>query len=101
MNEKGYPFEVGPNGLIYQFESISVNKKIKKAVLITPTSGDQELYNLALLDAVGKYEFSDQVESRNGDLKETLATVLQIIEHFLSQHPDAIVGFQGNDRRRH
>lgn len=32
MNEKSYPFEIGVDGLIYKFESVSANKKIVKTV---------------------------------------------------------------------
>ncbi|MHA4742295.1 DUF6934 family protein [Dyadobacter sp. MSC1_007] len=99
MNEKGYPFEAGSDGLIYKFESVSANKKIVKTVLLSSVSGNT-IYNLALLDPLGEGEYSDQVESRNGDLREVLATVFQIINDFLDKCPHAMVGFQGSDARR-
>jgi hypothetical protein len=99
MNQKGYPFEVGSDGLIYKFESISANKKIVKTVLLSNVDGST-VYNLALLDPVGEGGYSDKIESRNGDLREILATVFQIIDDFLTKYPDAMIGFQGSDARR-
>lgn len=99
MNKKGYPFEVGIDELIYKFESISANKKILKTVLLT-SAGAGNIYNLALLDPLGDGKFSDQIESRNGDLRVVLATVFQIVNDFLTKFPEAMVAFRGSDARR-
>lgn len=100
MNEKGYPFEIGSDGLIYQFESVSANKKIVKTVSFERL-GSTNIFNVALLDPIGNGKLSDQVESRNGDLQVVLATVFQIVYDFLTKYPDSIVGFRGSDARRH
>lgn len=100
MNEKGYPFEIGVDGLIYKFESVSANKKIVKTVSFERL-GKGSIFNLALLDPLENGELSDQVESRNGDLQVMLTTVFQIVCDFLTKSPDAIVGFRGSDARRH
>lgn len=100
MNEKGYPFQVGRNGLIYQFESVSENKTILKTVSFQQF-GDTGIFNVALLDPVENGKLSDQIESRNGDLQIVLTTVFQIVCDFLDQFPDFAVGFRGSDARRH
>jgi hypothetical protein len=101
MNEASYPFRLVRAPSVYEFESVSVNKKITKTVLIEQSRSGNDIYNLALMDAIGKGKFSDQVESRNGDLRAVLATVFLIVNHFLDRHPGTIVGFRGNDARRH
>ncbi|GGM79880.1 hypothetical protein GCM10010967_09590 [Dyadobacter beijingensis] len=98
MDERGYPFEVIPDEHIYKFESVSANKKIHKAVLMTPTANEW-LFNLALVD-VDEDRLRDDVESNNGDMPVILATVFQIVDHFLKIRPECIVMFRGNDSRR-
>lgn len=98
MKENNYPFALEESA--YRFESVSVNKKVRKAVLFTRSLNDS-LFNLALMDVTNDGQLSDEVESRNGDVREVLATVFQIIDHFLVRNPDIIVGFYGNDDRRH
>ena len=100
MDEKAYPFEVGVDGHIYKFESVSANKKIVKTVSFDPL-GDTNIFNLALLDPVENGKLSDQIESRNGDLPIVLATVFQIVCDFFDHFPDSAVGFRGSDSRRH
>ena len=98
MKQSNYPFAFEESA--YRFESVSVNKRIRKAVLLTRSLNDS-LFNLALMDVTNEGHLSDEVESRNGDVREVLATVFQIIDHFLMRNPDIIVGFSGNDDRRH
>ncbi|PSL28644.1 DUF6934 family protein [Dyadobacter jiangsuensis] len=100
MDERGYPFEIGVDRLIYKFESVSENKTILKTVSFERIA-DTNIFNLALLDPVENGELSDQIESRNGDLQLVLATVFQIVCDFLNRFPDSIVSFRGSDARRH
>lgn len=101
MKEKAYPFKLVQENALYEFTSISENKKIEKAVLLERSRTSNRLFNLALMDADEDGEFSDEVESRNGDLRMVLATIFQVINHFLDRHPRELVGFRGNDERRH
>nr|WP_295934770.1 hypothetical protein [uncultured Dyadobacter sp.] len=100
MNEKGYPFSTLANGSVYTFESIGQNKTIQKLVLITPTRYDK-LFNVALLDVLNDGETSDEIESKNGDMVEVLATVFSILKDFLDENPDTTLVFRGSDQRRH
>ena len=99
MDEKTYPFTLVPGELIYEFESVSSNKTIQKAVLFTPTE-NKKVFNLALVDIQEDGLFSDQVESNNGDLYTVLATIFAVVDDFLEKRPDCTVGFRGNDQRR-
>lgn len=98
MKEKSYPFAFEES--TYRFDSVSVNKKIRKSVFLT-RSMNANLFNLALMDETTDGQLSDAVESRNGDVREILATVYQIVDHFLLRNPEIVVGFYGNDHRRH
>ncbi|SDE98510.1 hypothetical protein SAMN04487996_108124 [Dyadobacter soli] len=100
MGEGSYPFEISVDGLIYKFESISTKRTIVKTVSFERI-GNSNVFNVALLGPLANGAFSDQVESRNGDLQTVLATVFQIICDFLNQFPDSIVSFRGSDTRRH
>ncbi|MET7254283.1 DUF6934 family protein [Dyadobacter fermentans] len=97
MKEKNYPFALEES--VYRFESVSIVKKIRKAVLLARSLNDN-LFNLALMDVTDDGQLCDDVESRNGDVREVLATVFQIVDHFLVRNPEIIVGFYGNDDRR-
>lgn len=101
MKEKAYAFLLMQEQALYEFTSVSSNKKIVKAVLLESSKTADKLFNLALMDADDEGLLSDEVESRNGDLRKVLATVFQIIRHFLDRHPKAIISFRGNDERRH
>ncbi|SEI43663.1 hypothetical protein SAMN05216327_101554 [Dyadobacter sp. SG02] len=101
MKEQAYPFQLVQDQAFYEFTSVSANKKIEKAVLLEQSRTVDRLFNLALMDADDDGEFSDEVESRNGDLKMVLATIFRIVEHFLDRRSDVVVGFRGNDERRH
>lgn len=101
MKEKAYAFQLVQEQALYEFTSVSANKKIVKAVLLESSKTADKLFNLALMDANDEGVFSDEVESRNGDLKKVLATIFRIIRHFLDRHPNTFIGFRGNDERRH
>ncbi|TLV01083.1 DUF6934 family protein [Dyadobacter luticola] len=99
MQEISYPFALVRHELRYEFVSVSERRKITKVVLITK-SADDRIFNLALLDESENFELSDISESNNGDLKNVLATVFKIIDHFLNVHTTSVISFRGSDERR-
>jgi hypothetical protein len=102
MEEQKYPFSLIQRELRYEFWSRSEEKEIKKIVIFTEVSYDEDnFYNLALLDELSNGELSDISESRNNDMKTVLATVFGITNDFLTKNPNAIVAFKGSDYRRH
>ncbi len=99
MEEKYYQFEPPISEIRYNFKSISNEKEVSKRVLFT-TADYQNFYNLALVDVFEDGSISDITETRNKDMITVLATVIKIIEAFLSQYPEAFIIFQGSDKRR-
>lgn len=99
MEEKPYPFALVRTEFRYEFLSISSKKEVKKVVLISQTDY-LDIYNVALLDVLDNGETSDITETNNNDFKTVLATVIQIIDNFLSKYPKNYVIFKGSDERR-
>ena len=99
MEEQKYPFIIVSNETRYEFISTDGTKEIKKVVAITEVD-NSILYNLALLDELENGELSDISESRNKDMRMILATVFQIVNVYLEQHPNHLLIFKGSDERR-
>jgi hypothetical protein len=99
MNEPAYPFSSEPIDIQYNFESVSEQKTVHKTVRFTETSLSS-VFNLALLDVLADGQESDITVTNNDDLPTVLATVIQIIDHFLAKFPGTFVMFRGSDARR-
>lgn len=100
MDTKPYPFSAFNAEFRYEFVSISATKAVQKVVLFVGT-GASGTYNLALLDVLQDGSLCDVAETRNGDFKKVLATVIRIVHHFLERNPKCLVMFLGSDPRRH
>ncbi len=98
MDEKAYPFQQNRIDFRYTFVSTSVKKEVKKVVIFSEIQ--ENIYNLALLDELENGKLSDITESKNEDLSTIMATVIQIINDFLSKNPKYFVVFRGSDERR-
>lgn len=99
MNETNYPFRVNPIEIRYDFDSVSEEKTVKKTVIFSQLTTD--LFNVALLDVLEDGLLSDDlVVTNNQDLRTVLATVIRIIDSFLTDFPGKTVFFQGSDDRR-
>ena len=97
MDKDTYPVtEVQP--LIYSFVSVGPKGQIRKIIAYQSTGVPNE-YNLALLDETAA-GFSDLTVTANEDMERVLATVIQTIDLFFSQHPDATLFFTGSDKIR-
>jgi hypothetical protein len=99
MDKKAYPFKVLDNGFIFEFESISPLKIVKKVVEFSEFDVGN-LFNLALFDVSEDGKFSDISVSDNGDMENILSTVIQTIQVFLALHPKAKVLFMGSTKSR-
>jgi hypothetical protein len=99
MDENYYQYERPISEIRYNFKSVSYEKEVCKRVIFT-TSNYQNFYNLALVDVFEDGTVSDITETRNKDMITVLATVIKIIEEFLSQYPKSFIIFQGSDERR-
>lgn len=100
MNEEHHSFGLSRQEFRYEFVSIGKRKQITKIVLFTETHLDK-IYNLALFDCLEDGSVSAYVDSGNGDERLVFATIIKIIEHFLTIKPDCLIIFRGNDDRRH
>jgi hypothetical protein len=62
----------------------------------------KNIVNLGFGDLLPDGSFDDKANSNNGDMLKVLATVVYILKHYTSQHPEIMVFFTGstNDRTR-
>ncbi|MVM29852.1 hypothetical protein GO755_07400 [Spirosoma sp. HMF4905] len=97
MNEPSYPFLISNDALDYQFESVSEQRTINKAIQFTPFPDNAILYNLALGDLQPDGTLSDSVVSNNHDMNRVMATVFQALLTFFEHYPSKLVYFQGSD----
>lgn len=100
MHYPSYSFRQSEDSTQYFFESIGHKGIIQKSVAITATDLKQ-VYNLGL----GDYNpitgvIDDLSVSDNGDTAKILATIFQIANLFLIQHPDHFLLFAGNTPAR-
>ena len=99
MTEDSYPFQAKPLEMRYDFTSISDEKTVEKTVIFSQLTTD--LFNVALLDVLADGTLSDDlVVTNNQDLRTVMATVMRIIDDFLTRFPDRTVFFRGSDDRR-
>ena len=99
MDETPASFFAEPIDVRYTFDSVSEKRTVKKIVRLTETS-QPDIFNLALLDLLDDGSESDLSVTDNGDLLTVLATVMRIIDNFLTKFPQTIVTFRGSDDRR-
>lgn len=101
MNFPAYSFtrfQEVDEAIFYAFTSSSPEKAIQKLVIFTPIHENQ--YNVALVDLLTSGELSDTAVSSNQDMEQVLATVIQIILHFLRDRPATSVVFKGSTPSR-
>ena len=99
MTEDSYPFRIKAIDIRYEFTSISAEKSVPKAVVLSQITTD--IFNMALLDVLEDESLSDDlVVTNNQDLRTVMATVMRILDDFLNRFPDKTVFFQGSDDRR-
>ena len=99
MDETPYSFFAEPIEIRYDFDSVSDAKIVKKVVRLTETSLPN-VFNLALLDLLDDGSESDLSVTDNDDLRTVLATVMRIIDNFLTKFPEKAVTIRGSDARR-
>lgn len=99
MDETPYSFFAEPIEVRYDFDSVSGAKLVKKVVRLTETNLP-DVFNLALLDLLDDGSESDLSVTNNDDLRTVLATVMRIVDNFLTKFLQKIVTFAGSDERR-
>ena len=100
MNQESYPFNFIDQVFVFEFESISPNKTIKKLVEISLVDFEYQVFNLALLDVLPGNTLSDLTVSNNSDMPKVLATVFRALDQFFKLIPDARVLLSGSTPSR-
>jgi hypothetical protein len=100
MNEPNYPFHNTNDKLLFEFESVSDEKTIKKVVEYRLINPEISLYNLALVDILTNGEASDTIVSNNNDMIKVLSTVFQSLLSFFLLKPNSRVLIQSNSAAR-
>ncbi|MHA4737989.1 DUF6934 family protein [Dyadobacter sp. MSC1_007] len=100
MQSEFYPFQSKNHCQLFEFESVSEWKCIRKQVIFRALPGEPKLYNLALIDILENGDTSDAVVSDNSDMRKVMATVIHCLLRFLEYHPFASVYIRGNSASR-
>ena len=100
MNEPSYRFNHIDDKLIFEFESISETKSIRKLIEYRLIDNDTLLYNLALVHILPNGEASDLSISNNKDMPKVLSTVFQSMLYFFEAKPKAKIFIQGSTPSR-
>ena len=82
----------------YVFISIG-KKRIEKVVDFVPLK-TPNLMNLGFGDLLPDGSIDDKVNSNNGDILKVLATVVNILKHFTTRHPEIVIFFAGSTHDR-
>lgn len=84
MEKPIYNIESSSDRLLYEFESNSDYKIIKKAVVYLPIKQDPNLYELIFGDLQDDGTIDVQTVSNNQDIVLILNTVIKTLYHFLN-----------------
>ncbi|AQG81967.1 DUF6934 family protein [Spirosoma montaniterrae] len=99
MQYPAYSFVQSDDATQFFFKSIGPKGVIQKIIVLSLV--DDSVYNLALGDydhLTGKID--DQSVSDNGDTAKILATIVQVIHHYLTHNPQGRIAFAGNTPAR-
>ena len=99
MNREKYSYSADQKNLVYTFFSVGIQGIITKVIIYEKI--EDGIYNLAF----GDYDHStgdinDKVISNNGDTVKVLATVIQTIQDFFENYPEAVLFIQGSTPTR-
>jgi hypothetical protein len=98
MEKPSYHFKVSSDALVYEFESISSEKTIKKVVIYEPL--DDSLYHFGFGDLTEEGEIDYTVQSKNQDKDKVLMTVVKTMFLFFENYPDKQLVFGGSTEPR-
>ncbi len=83
-----------------QYTFFSIGKmKIEKVVDFV-SLGENNIINLGFGDLRPDGTVDDKVNSNNGDIVKVMATVVEILKHFTTNNPEAIIFFRGSTEER-
>ena len=91
-----YSIESSPDALVFEFESVSENKTIRKAVIYEAIEGYENLTQLGFGDITEQGEIDFIAVSKNKDRDKILATVAQTMIIFFEKYPNKKIYFTGS-----
>jgi hypothetical protein len=100
MKSEFYSYISDESCLLFEFNSISDLKIIRKIIAYSPFPDNPNLFNLALGDLLANGEVSDMSVSNNSDMEKVIATVIQTMFHFFKKHPDCLIYIIGSTAER-
>ena len=100
MNEPSYPFSRVEDRFVFEFDSVSDTKIVRKLVEFRLIDANMALYNLALVDILPDGSASDLSVSNNQDMPKVLATVFRALLYFFDKNPQSKVLIQGSTKSR-
>ena len=100
MNYPYYDYEFSPDGLRFEFDSISDRKTIRKIIQYTPLPMNPSIYNLGFGDLKENGTIDDLVVSNNNDMEMVLATIVQTMLTFFELMPEKTVIILGSTQSR-
>lgn len=100
MAEPSYPFKKYKRELLFEFESISKTKIIRKIIAYELVDEQEKIYNLSLVDKAEDGSISDMVVSNNNDMEKVLSTVIQTLPIFFKEFEGSKIFFQGSTPAR-
>lgn len=100
MDKPSYPFKEIQNELLFEFESVSQLRKIRKIVSYQRIDDERNIFNLALLDVDKDGVMSDTSVSNNADMESVLATVIATVPLFFEKFNSGTIYFQGSTKSR-
>ena len=98
MDKPSYHFKASPDALLYEFESISEAKTIRKVVVFEPLI--DELYHLGFGDLTLNGDIDYKIQSKNKDMDKVLMTVVKTMFLFFDNYPDKKIVFGGSTESR-
>ena len=96
MEQPSYPFRKFKRELLFEFESVSDTKTIKKVIAYELVNESQMIFNLSLVDKDENGSVSDMVVSNNRDMEKVLATVIQTLPIFFAEFEGSRIYFSGS-----
>jgi hypothetical protein len=100
MNKPVYPIETTKDGLWYEFDSISNEKIIRKAVAFYNNPINPQKMELVFGDLLQDGTIDVFAKSNNKDMNFVLLTVAYILDYFFELYPSKCVIFMGSTPAR-
>lgn len=95
-----YNFEVSSDKLVYEFDSKSDTKIIRKIVIYERLPDSEQFFHMGFGDLLSDGKIDYLVQSRNKDMNLILSTVVQTMFLFFEQYRDAKIVFTGSNQSR-